>query len=333
MADAAGVDVAGYHRRVPALSQTRAYAALLLIATLWGTFPATGKLAVEDFPPVFLTALRAVIASSFLVVLLLRSGAETTRGLGAGSVRAFVVLGVCGLVLSTQPSYFGYAHTTAANAAILQAATPVLVAVGARLYLGERMRRLQRVGVAVSALGVLVVVTGGRLWRLRIEDLRAGDFITLIGLVAWTTYTVYGRRVVMTHSPALTTTAAYVAGTLILVAEAALTAPLFPRPLLGSGRAWAVVVYHAFLGAIAHIWWYRAVDRVGASRAAVFMNVTPIVGVVLAATLLREPVGLGEVLGTALVLAGVTLTTRRDGDGEGDRRVPLATDPGRGAAR
>ena len=300
---------AGYIRQVPALSQTRAYAALLLIATLWGTFPATGKLAVQDFPPVFLTAVRAVIASSFLVALLARSGAETVRGLGPGSIRAFVVLGVCGLVLSTQLSYIGYAYTTAANAAILQAATPVLVALGARAYLGERLRRRQQLGVAVSALGVLVVVTDGRLWRLRPEDLRAGDFITLIGLVAWMAYTVYGRRVVTTHSPALTTTAAYVVGTCVLVAEAALTAPLFPRPHLGSVRAWVVVLYHAFLGAVAHIWWYRAVDRVGASRAAVFMNVTPIVGVALAATLLHEPVGIWEVLGTLLVLIGVALTT------------------------
>ena len=294
---------------MPALSQTRAYAALLLIATLWGTFPATGKLAVQDFPPVFLTALRAVIASSFLVVLLMRSGAETVRGLGPGSIRAFVVLGVCGLVLSTQLSYIGYAYTTAANAAILQAATPVLVALGARAYLGERLRRRQQLGVAVSTLGVLVVVTDGRLWQLRLEDLRAGDFITLIGLVAWMAYTVYGRRVVSTHSPALTTTAAYVVGTCILVAEAALTAPLFPRPQLGSVRAWAVVLYHAFFGAIAHIWWYRAVDRVGASRAAVVLNVTPIVGVVFAAVLLHEQVGIWEVLGTLLVLAGVALTT------------------------
>jgi drug/metabolite transporter (DMT)-like permease len=310
---------AGYDRQVPALSQTRAYAALLLIATLWGTFPATGKLAVQDFPPVFLTALRAVIASSFLVFLLVRSGAETVRGLGPDSVRAFIVLGVCGLVLSTQLSYIGYVYTTAANAAILQAATPVMVALGARAYLGERLRRRQQLGVAVSALGVLVVVTDGRFWRLRIEDLRAGDFITLIGLVAWTTYTVYGKRVVTTHSPALTTTAAYVAGTCVLVAEAVLTAPVFPRPLLTSGRAWLIVVYHALLGAIAHIWWYRAVDRVGASRAAVFLNVTPIVGVVLAATLLREPVGVWEILGTLLVLGGVMLTTVNK---EGGRRPP-----------
>jgi drug/metabolite transporter (DMT)-like permease len=298
----------GYHRQVPALSQTRAYAALLLIATLWGTFPATGKLAVADFPPVFLTAVRGVIASTFLVALLARSGAETVRGLGPHSLRAFAVLGVLGLVLSTQLSYIGYAYTTAANAAILQAATPVLVALGARAYLGERLRRRQQAGVAISALGVLVVVTDGRLVLLRLEELRAGDFITMVGLVAWTAYTLYGKRVVTTHSPALTTTAAYVAGTCVLVAEAVLTAPLFPRPVM-SVRAWLVVVYHALFGAVAHIWWYRAVERVGASRAAVFMNVTPIVGVVLASTLLAEPVGVWEVLGILLVLGGVALTT------------------------
>jgi drug/metabolite transporter (DMT)-like permease len=294
---------------VPALSQTRAHAALLLIATLWGTFPATGKLAVADFPPVFLTAVRGVIASAFLVALLARSGAETMRGLGPESVRAFVTLGVLGLSLSTQLSYIGYAYTTAANAAILQAATPVLVALGARAYLGERLRRRQQVGVAVSTLGVLVVVTDGRLWMLRLEQLRLGDFVTLVGLVAWMAYTVYGKRVILTHSPALTTTAAYVAGTCVLVAEAALTAPLFPRPVLTSARAWSVVLYHALFGAVAHIWWYRAVERVGASRAAVFMNVTPIVGVVMATALLAEPVGVWEILGTLLVLAGVALTT------------------------
>ena len=294
---------------MPALSQTRAYAALLLIAILWGTFPATGKLAVADFPPIFLTALRGVIASTFLVFLLARAGAETVRGLSSDGIRAFVTLGVLGLVISTQLSYVGYVYTTAANAAILQAATPVLVALGARAYLGERLRRRQQAGVAISALGVLVVVTDGRLFLLRVDQLRAGDFITMVGLVSWMAYTLYGKRVILTHSPALTTTAAYVAGTCILVVEAALTSPLTPRPVLSSLRAWVIVVYHAFLGAVAHIWWYRAVERVGASRAAVFMNITPIVGVVLATTLLAEPVGIWEVLGTLLVLGGVALTT------------------------
>ena len=294
---------------MPRLSQTRAYVALFLIASLWGTFPATAKLALTDIPPTLMTAIRCAIAAAFLAGLLLRSAAETSRALTAEAVRAFFVLGVSGLVVSTQISYWGIYTTSAANAAILQATAPVMVALGARLYLGERLRRLQRVGVTVSTLGVLLVMTQGRLADLTLEALRLGDFLTLIALVGWTVYTVFGKRVLAGHSPVLTTTAAYVCGTLVLVPLAIVTAPLTPPPRLGSALAWAVLLYHALPGAVAHLWWYAAVERVGPSRAAIFMNVTPVVGIGMAGVLVGEEIGRWQIGGAAMVLAGVALTT------------------------
>ncbi len=55
-------------------------------------------------------------------------------------------------------------------------------------------------------------------------------------MVCWSSYTVYGKRVLRTYSPALATTAAYVLGTAVLIPLAVVTAPLFPAPRLGS--AW-----------------------------------------------------------------------------------------------
>jgi len=295
---------------VPRPSQTRAYVALLLIAALWGTFPATSKLALADLPPTLLTALRAVIASSFLVALLLRSGSDAVRAPAPDTVRAFVVLGVAGIVLSMHIAYWGIYTTTAANAAILQAASPIMITLGARLYLGERLRRTQQAGVAVSMLGVLVVVTEGRLSELAPSEWRLGDFLTLLGLIAWTVYTVYGKRLIATVPPALATTGAYVCGTLVIVPLALLTLPVMPRPRLATPIAWLVLVYHAVLGAIAHLWWYAAVERVGPTRAAIFMNLTPLVGMGLAALLLGEPIGSRQIAGVLLVLGGVALTTR-----------------------
>jgi drug/metabolite transporter (DMT)-like permease len=75
--------------------------------------------------------------------------------------------------------------------------------------------------------------------------------------------------------------------------------------------AWTVVVYQAILGSIAHIWWYEAVHLVGPSRSAVFLNLQPVVGVLLAWIMLGERIGLTSVLGGAAVLGGVALTTRR----------------------
>ena len=128
-------------------------------------------------------------------------------------------------------------------------------------------------------------------------------------MVCWSSYTVYGKRVLRTYSPALATTAAYVLGTVVLIPLAVVTAPLFPAPRLGSGVAWVVIVYQAILGAVAHVWWYRAVDVVGPSLASVFMNLQTVVGLALAAVLLGEGVGAWQIAGGILVLAGVVLTT------------------------
>jgi drug/metabolite transporter (DMT)-like permease len=128
-------------------------------------------------------------------------------------------------------------------------------------------------------------------------------------MVCWSSYTVYGKRVLRTYSPALATTAAYVLGTVVLIPLAVVSAPLFPAPRLGSGIAWVVIVYQAILGAVAHVWWYRAVDVVGPSLASVFMNLQTVVGLALAAVLLGEGVGAWQIAGGILVLAGVVLTT------------------------
>jgi drug/metabolite transporter (DMT)-like permease len=194
---------------------------------------------------------------------------------------------------------------------ILSAATPVFVAVVARLYLGERLRRIQWAGVGGSAFGVLLIITNGRLAALRVEELRAGDFINLVSIAGWTAYTVYGKRVLGTYSPALATTGAYVMGTLLLLPTTALTAPFFPAPRLASPLAWTVVLYQALAGAVAHVWWYRAVEVVGPSRSAIFMDLQPVVGIGLASLVLAEPLTRWQLVGGAFVLAGVALTTRR----------------------
>jgi drug/metabolite transporter (DMT)-like permease len=288
--------------------RARAYIVLVVVVSIWASYPALGKLALRDFPPFLLALVRCSLASAFLVALLVRTESVALHGLSAPALRAFLFLGLSGYWLSTQFSYLGYYFTTAANAVILQAATPVMVALGARFYLGERLGRVQKTGAAVSVLGVLLVITNGRLALLRPEEMRTGDLITLGALTGWAAYTVYGKRVMREHSADLATTAAYVMGTLFMIPTAAATAAYFPPPRWTSAVAWGVIVFQAIVGALAHVWWYRAVNVVGASVSAIFINVQPVVGVLLAFVLLGETIGLWQVAGGTLVVAGVVLT-------------------------
>jgi drug/metabolite transporter (DMT)-like permease len=298
---------------VSASAHTRAYVALLLIVVLWASYPAAIKLALPDMPPLVMAALRCAIASIFLVTMLLRAGADTSLALAPGALRAFILLGIFGIFISTQGSYLAIFYSTASNIVLLQAASPVMIAVGARFYLGERLAPAQWLGVAISAGGVLLVITNGRLLSLRPEDVHAGDLINICTLAGWSAYTVYSKVVLSLASPAVLTTAAYVAGTLLILPTAIVTAPLFPPPHFGSVIAWTVVLYQAIVGAIAHVYWSRAIHVVGPSRAAVFLNLQPVVGLVIAALLLREQLGVWQLVGGVCVLAGVTLTTRREG--------------------
>lgn len=294
---------------MPGVSHARAYGALLLIVALWGSYPAMAKVALLDVPPVMLCALRAVVASAFLLVLLARSGASAFAELTPSAVAAFAALALTGVVGSMNLTYLSLYYTTATNVVLLQVATPVMVTVGARVYLGERLSRPQWIGVGLSTAGVLLIVARGRLANLRPGQLQLGDLINLASMVCWSAYTVYGKRVLATYSPAVATTAAYVLGTAVLLPLAVITAPLFPVPRLGSAVAWIVILYQAILGAVAHVWWYRALDVVGPSLAAVFMNLQAVVGLALAAVILTEGVGPWQIAGGVLVLAGVGLTT------------------------
>jgi drug/metabolite transporter (DMT)-like permease len=296
-------------RPAPDAGHARAYVALMLVVTLWGSYPAFAKIALAHFPPFVLVGLRTSLASAFLVAMLLRRGQDRFRALGWSDLGQFAFLGFAGLFVSTGGTYLGIAFTTASSAVILQAATPVMVALGSRVYLGERLRPLQWAGVCCSTLGVLLVITKGS-WRAVAHlDLLPGDFILLVSQVGWSAYTIYGKRVLAEHDPELATTAAYVLGSLMLLPVALITAPLFPRPDLTSASAWAVVGYQAFLGAVAHIWWYEAIKLVGPSRSAIFLNLQPVVGVILAWAMLGETIDAVELLGAATVLAGVALTT------------------------
>jgi drug/metabolite transporter (DMT)-like permease len=295
---------------VPAGGQTRPYLILTMIAALWGSYPVFAKIALVHFQPYVLVVLRTSLASSFLAALLLRRGFNEFRALSWADLRSFAFLGFTGIFVSTGGTYLGIAFTTASSAALLQAASPVMVAIGARLYLKERLRRRQWAGVALSTLGVLLVVTRGS-WRAIVHlELLPGDVIILVAQSGWAIYTVYGKRVLAVHSPALATTAAYLLGSLMLLPVPFLTARFFPASDWTSPVAWGVVMGQAVLGAIAHVWWYEGVHQVGASRAAIFMNLQPVVGVVLAWGLLGETVEAAEILGGLAVLAGVALTSR-----------------------
>jgi len=177
--------------------------------------------------------------------------------------------------------------------------------------------------VRLSMLGVLLVVTEGQLAELA-RPSGAWRFPHVAG--AHRVDGVHGLRQAPDRDGAARRwrrRAPTCAARFVLVPLAIVTLPFMPRPRLASPVAWLVLVYHANPRRHRALLVVRGVERVGPSRAAIFLNVTPLVGMALAALLL-----LASAIGpwqdrpaSPLVLGGVALDDTTGGNG-GDAASP-----------
>jgi drug/metabolite transporter (DMT)-like permease len=152
-----------------------------------------------------------------------------------------------------------------------------------------------------------VIVTRGDLGVLRTLTFNRGDLLLLGAPLSWAAYSILGKRAMDTFSPLVATAYAALSGTLLLIPAAALEA------LVGGGGphrfsilGWVAILQLALLGTVAgFVWWYEGVQALGASRAALFVNLVPVFGTLLAALLLGERLGWPQLWGGLLVIAGV----------------------------
>jgi len=286
-----------------------AYALLLVVALIWaGNFP-LAKLGLAEIGPMTLAATRALIAAPLLVLASRLLEGPLPR-LARRDLTAVIVLAVTGFVGNSTLWYVGMRFTTPANAGILGAAAPVVVALAAAAWLRERLSPTNLAGIVLTTLAVVLTVARGSIEILLTLSVNRGDLIILASQLLWVIYTLYSRANLSTFSPLQ-----MLAGAHVVAAGLLFPLALLERPWQSFASAsWVVIVvilYSALLGTPAHIAFYQAVRTVGPGRAAVFMNLMPFLVLGLSWLLLGESIRWYHVVGACGVIAGVVLTTRR----------------------
>ena len=201
--------------------QRRALLLMILTALVWaGLFP-TGKVALRSIPPFTFAAIRLTIGAALLFLYLQRKNEteETPVNWTPRLVGSFLFLGFTGYMLSVGGSYQGLRLTTATNAALLNAASPIAIALLAAMFLREKMSAKMLLGIVISIVGVGVIVARGSWQVITASAYNPGDLIIVATLFAWGIYTTYGRHLMQVVSPLAATTYAYIAGaTYLLIA-------------------------------------------------------------------------------------------------------------------
>ena len=273
------------------------------VSTLfWGLSFVGVRVAVEAFRPVALVGLRLAIACVVLFAALALRGGPLRPA--RGDLRRALLLGAilgAHLVLQT----VAMRQTTAIRAGWFVAFMPVVIGLGATLFLGERMRRFGWAGVALATSGVLVLASA------RPEDLAGaglGDLLLFVSCFTWAAYTLIAGPVVRRSGTLCTTAWAMLAAAPPCLAFAAWQGVTLAEP---TPRAWVALALLGLLASgVAFLAFGRAVATLGAQRTSAFLYVQPFVTLVGSRVLLGEPFTLGGLAGGVVVLVGVAVIQR-----------------------
>jgi drug/metabolite transporter (DMT)-like permease len=279
---------------------------LACMALIWGVNYAVVKYGTGALAPLAFNSVRIVLAAAILLAVVALRGGARPRGRDR---LVLLALGALGNGLYQIFFVEGIARTRAGDAALIIAAAPAFMAIIGWLRGTERTGPRAAVGIALSLVGIALVVFGeaGSGGGDAAASL-AGDALLLAASLCWSLYSVllkpYTERVDGIALSAVT----MVGGAIPMVLVSLPTLAAVEWRTLGPG-AWSAIAYSGVLAlVIAYLFWYRGVRVLGPTRSGMYANLQPIVALGVAWAALGEAPHLAQLAGAACIMAGLVLT-------------------------
>ena len=282
------------------------YTLLILTAFFWGGTFIAGKILAGQVPPVSSSFLRFFIASIALALILL-AGRSLPRLPTRQQWPKLLLLGFTGVFSYNILFFTGLAKISAGRAALIIATTPLIITMMSALIHKEKLSLIKIFGILMSLTGALFVVSNGHLSLLFSGEFGQGELAIIGCVLSWTAYTIFGRSVLIEMSPLSAVFYSSIAGSIMLFLPAIYEG--LPGLLLTiNAESWTALAYLGVFGtALGFTWYYRGINAIGTIRAAVFINMVPVFGVLLSWLILSETFKPAVIFGGLLVLAGVKL--------------------------
>jgi drug/metabolite transporter (DMT)-like permease len=278
----------------------RGYVALLaVLSAIWGSSYMFIKVGLRDFAPATLVDLRLALAAAVLVTFVAARGrARRLRpALAPGAVVGTVGMAVPFLLIS-----WGETHIESGIAGVANASVPIFVALLAlRFAPSERLHGLRLAGLAVGLSGVAVVSgvhPSGGAWAV------VGTLAVVLSSLFYAISALYVQRRIGVGGPELAATST-LCGAVAMLPFALVHIP--------NNVGWKPLASVAVLGVVATgvatLLANRLIGGHGPARAMLVNYLIPGFALLYGVAVLGEPLTIPELLGLALILAGVTLAS------------------------
>lgn len=281
---------------------------MVLPILFWGTSFVATRIALAAFHPFGLVAARFVLGA-LLVYGFLAARGETLwparRDLGA-CIFLGVVLGAHLLIQG-----FALLSTTAINSGWIVGFSPVVIALGAQLFLRQPLAARGWLGVALATLGLWIVAFAAAPDWLHPGS---GDLLVLSSTITWATYSLVSIGPVARNGAVRVTAFAMAVGAIVCTLAALSTGFALRAP--SASEIASLLFLGVFCSGVAFSLWFRAIELRGPAAIGALIYFQPFVTLVAGALVLHEAVTPYALIGGPLVMLGVWLVNR------GNSRLP-----------
>ena len=270
----------------------------LTFVIMWSSAFSSARIIVQSAPPLSALCLRFLV-SGLIAVVLARLLGQSIR-LSRAQWTSTIVFGLCQNALYLGLFFVAMQWIGAGIAAIIASSMPLMVAFLGRVFLKEKIRPLGVLGLLAGLAGVVLIMTG----RLAGGSLDLfGIGICAIGVLGLAVATMLVRGASSGGNVLM------IVGLQMLVGSVALLVPalgLETFDVKWSAELIVAFAYTTIVPGLGATWiWFQLVRMIGSTRAAAYHFLNPFFGVAIAALLLGESMTLRDVIGVAVVTAGI----------------------------
>jgi len=279
---------------------------LVLAMILWASSFIALKISFQGYHPMIVIFGRMVVGS--LCFLLFYRQLKDTR-LRRQDLKCLLFMAVCEPCIYFMFEAKAMQLTTASQAGLITAMLPLMVALGATVFLKEKVARKTLAGFGIAIAGACWLSLAGDESASAPNPL-LGNFLEFMAMVAATGYTLSVKHLSSRYSPVFLTAFQSVVGAFffslfLLHPEISLPTEFFPAP------AFAVIYLGSFVTLGAYLAYNYGVSKIPASQASAFVNLIPVFAVILGFLILEERFSMFQYAASLLVLGGVFISQRR----------------------
>ena len=294
------------------LSKDRtAYIFLILTTLFWSGNFIVGKAAsLFEIPPFTLNFYRWTFAWLILAPFTLKEIIEKKNYI-LENIKLIIILGITSITIFNSIVYYSLNFTQVISGVLMISTIPVMIIFISSLLKIEKTNIFQILGVILSLIGVLFIITKADIELLKSLDFNKGDLTMVIAMLSWATYSALlkKKKYELTQISLLQVVITF--GLLFLVPIYFIEMKMGYLIKLEQPFYLTLTYVVLFPGLASFFFWIKGIAIIGANRAGIFLHLMPIFGAVMAMIIFDEKFMYYHFLGAIFIFSGIILSNRK----------------------